>query len=115
MYNLFIANDDEAWQGEPWTVEASRCVNEYTDETIIAQYGSLDVASVDALQKLPCIFAYEASVKRNPKFGVIRDIAKRQGQVRVEYDLIAVDPFLSHENLNDMLFELDIGKWETGV
>lgn len=111
MYNLFVSWEDKAWQGEPWTIEASRCVNEYTDEAIIGRYGSLDGASVEALRKLPCIFAYEASNRQNPKFGVIRDVVKRQGQIRVEYDLIPVDPFLSHKNLNDMLFELDIGKW----
>jgi TIR domain len=112
MYNLFVSANEEAWQGEPWTIEASRCVNEYTDEAIIGQFGSLDAASIEALQKLPCIFAYEASNKLNPKFGVIRDVVKRQGQVRVEYEFIAVDPFLTHEDMNDMLFELDIGKWE---
>jgi hypothetical protein len=112
MYNLLVSASSEAWQGEPWTVEASRCVNEYTDEAIIGRYGSLDAASVEALQKLPCIFAQEAANKQNPKFGVIRDIVKRQGQVRVEYDLIPVDPFVSHEDLNDLLFELDIGEWE---
>lgn len=112
MYNLFVSANEEAWQGEPWTIETSRCVNEYTDEAIIGQYGSLDAASIEALQKFPCIFAYEASNKLNPKFGVIRDVVKRQGQVRVEYELITVEPFLKHEDLNDMLFELDIGKWE---
>lgn len=71
MYHLFVSSSDEAWQGEPWTMDASRCVNEYTDEAIIGQYGSLDAASVEALQKLPCIFAYEASNKQNPRFGVI--------------------------------------------
>jgi hypothetical protein len=37
---------------------------------------------------------------------------RRQGQVRVEYALIPVDPFLSHEDLNGMLFELNIDKTE---
>ena len=32
MYNLFVTGNEEAWQGEPWTIEAVRCVNEYTDE-----------------------------------------------------------------------------------
>lgn len=112
MYNLFVSGNEEAWQGEPWTIEASRCVNEYTDESIISQFGSLDAASIEALQKLPCIFAYESSRNLNPKFGVIRDIVKRQGQVRVEYEFISVDPFLTHKDIDDMLFELDIGKWE---
>lgn len=112
MYNLFVSANEEAWHGKPWVIEAARCVNEYTDEAIIGVFGSLDAASIEALQKLPCIFAYEASNKLNPKFGVIRDVVKRQGQVRVEYELVAVDPFLTHEDINDMLFELDIGKWE---
>lgn len=112
MYNLFVSGNGEAWRGEPWTIEASRCVNEYTDEAIIGQYGGLDATAIEALQKLPCIFAFEASNKKAPKFGVTRGVVKRQGQVRVEYELIPVDPFLSHEDLNAMLFELDIGKWE---
>lgn len=112
MYNLFVSGNTDDWSGEPWIVEASRCVNEYTDEAIIGHYGSLDSASVEALKKLPCIFAYEATKQKSPKFGVIKSIAKRQGQVRVQYELIAVDPYLSHFNLDEMLFELDIGKWE---
>lgn len=112
MYNLFVCGSKESWQGEPWTIDASRCVNEYTDEAIIGQYGSLDPASIEALKRLPCIFAYEDAVKQNPKFGVIRDVVKRQGQVRVEYDLIPADPFLSYKDLSDMQFELDISKWE---
>lgn len=112
MYNLLVSANRQAWQGEPWTVEASRCVNEYTDDAIIARYGSLDASSVDLLKKLPCIFAYEAGNRQHPKFGVIRDIVKRQGQVRIEYDVIEIEPFLSYENLSDMLFELDISDWE---
>ncbi len=83
MYNLFVAGNDKAWQGEPWTIEESRSVTEYTDEAIIGQYGSLDAASVEALKKLPCIFAFEAVNLQSPKFGVVRDIVKRQGQVRL--------------------------------
>jgi TIR domain len=112
MYNLFVTGNDDAWHGEPWTMEVGRCVNEYTDETIIAKFGLLDEASIGALKKMPCIFAYEAKNKVNPKFGVIRDVVRRQGQVRVEYDLVPVDPFLSHADLNNLLFELDIGKFE---
>jgi hypothetical protein len=112
MYNLFVSGHDEAWQGEPWTIEATRCVNEYTDEEIIGQFGALDATSVETLKKLPSIFAYESGNRMNPKFGVVRDITKRQGQVCVEYELIHVEPFLTHTDLNDLLFELDIGKWE---
>lgn len=112
MYNLFVSANDEAWQGDHWQIEASRCVNEYTDEGIITRFNVLDEAAIEELKKLPCIFAYEAFNKLDPKFGLITDVAKRQGEVRVEYELIPVEPFLTAETLANLMFELDIGKWE---
>ena len=50
--------------------------------------------------------------KRPPKFGYIREIVQRQGQVRVEYELHKVEPFLTADDLEQMTFELDIGKLE---
>lgn len=72
----------------------------------------MDEAAVSKLKRLPCIFAYEAFNQLAPRFGLIRDVAKRQGQVRIEYELQAVDPFLSADDLEHLTFELDIGKWE---
>ena len=112
MYNLLVSWDEDSWNGEPWQTDVGRALHEYTDEAITKKFGALDEAAVDALKQLPCIFAYEAGNKKPPKFGVIRDVVKRQGQVRVEYELIPVDPFLSAEDLEALLFELDIGKWE---
>jgi hypothetical protein len=67
---------------------------------------------VAELKKFPCIFAYEAHYDLAPKFGLIKDVAVRQGQVRVDYELIDVPKFLTADDLSKMLFELDIGKWE---
>jgi len=39
-------------------------------------------------------------------------VTVRQGQVRIDYELIEVPNFLSADNLSTLLFELDIGKWE---
>lgn len=112
MYNLFVSANDESWNGEDWQIESYRCVNEYTDESIIKQFGELDKEAIEELKKLPCIFAYEAFNELNPKFGLITDVTKRQGEVRVEYEIIPVDSFLSAEQLSSLLFELDISKWE---
>ena len=112
MYNLFISAGAEAWNGEPWQVEVGRCVREYTDTAITEQLGGLDAASVEALKKLPCIFGYEASNQRAPHFGIIRDVIKRQGEVRVEYEIQPVAPFLTADDMENLMFELDIGKWE---
>ena len=112
MYNLLVSGNHESWRGEPWQIELSRCVNEYTDSTIVEKYGNLDSVAIAELTQFPCIFAYEAVNKLSPHFGVISDVTKRQGQVRIEYEIQACDPFLTADDLENMKFELDIGKWE---
>jgi len=49
MYNLLVSGNPEAWQGEPWQIEFSRCVREYTDNAITERFGSLDDAAVSEL------------------------------------------------------------------
>lgn len=46
------------------------------------------------------------------KFGYIRDIVVREDKVRIEYDLHNVSPFLTHQELKELTFELGIGKLE---
>ena len=62
--------------------------------------------------RLPCLFAYETVHDLAPKFGLIRYIAVRQGRVRIEYDIIGVEPFVTADDLEELTFELDIGNWE---
>ena len=112
MYNLFVSGNTDAWQGEPWQIELSRCVREYTDNAITERLGALDDAAVAELKRLPSIFAYEAVNKADPKFGMIRDLVKRQGQVRIAYGIIPLTPFLTAADLTQLTFELDIGEWE---
>ncbi|HHL4080383.1 TIR domain-containing protein [Burkholderia sp. A2] len=112
MYNLLVTGNNEGWSGEPWLIETSRCVREYTDTEITKRFGELDATAVNELQRLPCIFAYEASWKQAPKFGVIRNITRRQDQVRIEYEIRDVNPFLSADDLQSLAFDLDISKWE---
>src|SRR5215204_1170182 len=112
MYHLFVSGHVQDWQGEPWQVELGRCVREYTADAITKRYGGFTPAQVDELRRYPCIFVYEAVHSKNPLFGLIQNVTARQGQVRVEYELHPVDPFLSAEQLEQLTFELDIGKWE---
>jgi len=112
LYNLLVSGSDEEWFGKPFQVELSRCIREYTNPNLTKKYGHLDAKSVSELKRLPCIFAYEIGHKLPPKFGYIKDIVQRQGQVRVEYELHQIDKFLTAEDLAAMTFELDIGKNE---
>ena len=112
MYNLLVSGNEEAWGGDPWQIELGRCVREYTDTDITKRYGDLDASAVADLKRLPCIFAYEAGYDKRPFFGVIREIKKRQGDVRIEYEIQSLPSFLSATDLATMSFDLDIDKWE---
>jgi hypothetical protein len=112
MYHLFVSGDDNAWLGEPWAMpDLTRCLREYTQPDLRDRYGSLEPDAINALRRFPCIFAYEG-VRKDPHFGVIRQVTKRSGGVRVEYDIIPLDQFLTARQLADAAFDLDIGNWE---
>lgn len=112
MYNLFVSADATAWDGSEWICDLDRCIREYTDPELIKTYGDLNPDSIAKLKSLPCVFAYESVLKRNPKFGLIREIAVRRGQVRVDFELIDVSSFPDDSELDGLAFSLDIGRWE---
>ena len=112
MYNLFVSGNNEAWDGEPYILEIGRCVREYTDAEITNKYGELTSEQVDAIRRLPCIFAYEAGWKKNPNFGIVREVTKRHGKAKIEYELVELEKFITHSDIEEMRFELDISDWE---
>lgn len=112
MYNLLVSGNDAAWNGEPYILELERCTREYTNENITKQYGDFTQEQVNAIRRFPCIFAAENGLEIDPKFGVIKDVTKRQGRVKIEYELIELDKFISHSDIMEMLFDLNIEDWE---
>lgn len=112
MYNLLVSENDKSWNGDPWVTDTSRCVREYTDNAITIKYGDLTPENLDELRRFPCIFAYEAACKKDPLFGVIRNVISRQNESRIDYDIIPVDPFITANDLEELAFQLDIDKWE---
>jgi len=112
LYNLFVSASEDSWNGEPFQLELSRCVREYTSPQITRRFGNLDAFSIKTLKNTPSIFAYETGCKLSPKFGYIRDIVQRGGIVRIEYDIHNVEEFLTYLDLQEMTFELAIEKLE---
>jgi hypothetical protein len=112
MFNLFVSAGADAWNGDPWETDRFRCVNEYTDKEIIEDYGSFSEDDINELKLMPCIFAYETSNERNPKFGMIKDVTARKKRVRIEYEIIPIKPFITWEDIEQLRFELDISDWE---
>lgn len=113
MYNLLVSGNIKDWHGDPWQIAISRCVREYTDPEITTRLGDLDAAAIAELKRLPSIFAYEG-FQTPPKFGVLRNITKRPQEVRLEYEIHVVEPFLSVSDLEELKVALDIAQWELG-
>jgi hypothetical protein len=110
MDNLLVSSSEDAWNGDPWQIEVKCCVHVYTDKEITQKLGELDTSAVADLKRLPCILAYEAANKIDPHFGILRNIIKRQGEVKVQYELQPLTPFLTAEELSAIAFDLDISK-----
>lgn len=113
MYNLLVSGIDSDWEGAPRILELERCVREYTDIALTEKYGSLSPHAVNELRRLPCMFAYESSCKKDPKFGVIQNVRVVDQQAKIDYEIIPLEKFLSFSDLiGDLAFDLDISKWE---
>lgn len=112
MYNLFVSANESAWEGNPFEMDLSRCIREYTDRALVEKYQDLTEAMIKEIKRFPCLFAYEATCEKSPKFGLIRNVIKRRNLASIDYDIIELDPFLTHQDLVELSFRLDITNWE---
>jgi len=113
MYNLFVSALKESWEGEPFTIERDRFL-EYTDNKIKDEFNDLNESKLNQIKRFPCVFAYEKFCKKDPKFGLINEIIERRKEIRINYEIISLDQFLTAKQLDEYRFELDILKWELG-
>ena len=67
----------------------------YTDADVKARFGSFEPDTVAALLALPCVFAYEEPVGKAPLFGRLTHILPVEHGVKLDYEIVAVDPFLT--------------------
>lgn len=108
MYNLLVSGDENSWEGAPFEIDLSRCVREYTDTEIVEKYQDLTESVIREIKRFPCILAYESPCEKDPKFGLIRALIKRRNTVSIEYEIIDLPTFLSHQDLTEMSFNFDI-------
>jgi hypothetical protein len=111
MYSLFVSGSPSAWGGSPFLLEKYRFL-EFTDSDVKKAIGDLGAAAVDRLIRLPCVFAYENICKKDPLFGVIRRVVRRDRDVRVEYEVVPVTPFLTQSQFVELAAELGIAEFE---
>ncbi len=114
MFSLLVAADEDAWNASGnHTFPMARCVREYTDAAITAQFGALTAENIEALKAMPAVFAYEYWSDKPPQLGRITSIARHTNRQEVEvgFNLLG-DRFVSSAELWALEQELDLGRWE---
>lgn len=103
MYNLLIAGHEHAWDGRPFTLEErSRVLTEYTDPDLTRRFADLGEEAVAELLELPSVFAYERGLKTDPLFGRLSRVSRRERDVRIDYEIIPVQPFMTWRQFEEM-------------
>jgi hypothetical protein len=107
MYSLLVSGNAAAWSGTPFKLEKKRFL-EFTDDEVRKTFGTLDAAALDQLVRLPCLFAYEQVCGKDPLFGVLRRVVPRDHDIRIEYEVVPVTPFLTQAQFMGLAAELAI-------
>jgi hypothetical protein len=112
MYNLFVSGDPSAWNGEPHVFQHDRVLRGYSADQLVAKYGDLNDANVEAIKQFPALFMHEKRHQTPGKIGWITGIRHRNREVRIEYD---IEPLLAPfpaDRLLQLQWELDYTDWE---
>jgi hypothetical protein len=114
MYNLLVSGDCDAWKTNMYSLDIARCVRttEYTTEELAKSLGSFNDEAIERLKSFPCLFAYEDSCGLAPKFGWLKEIKKRTGNIIMEYELVSIKPWIDEEIFRSAKVNLDIVGWE---
>ncbi|WP_398472228.1 hypothetical protein [Tardiphaga sp.] len=107
-----VSANPDAWNGEPWEIERSRVLREYTAEQLSQRYGGLNEADIPALMRFPVLFAQENANGSAARVGWITRIRHRANEVRVEYVLDPAFPSIAPERLLEFQWDLDLTDWE---
>ena len=109
MYNLLVAGNEHAWDGRPFILdERSRVLMEFTDPDLTKRFADLGDEAVAELMELPTVFAYERGLRVDPLFGRLSRVSRRERDVRIDYEIIPVEPFLTWSQFEEMGRELGI-------
>lgn len=112
-YSLFVvSNDFDISTDSPFRVSCDRILKEYTSDELKSIFLPLsDDSKIDAIKRLPCLFANEnrryGSTDEDQvlSFGYVRDIQLRREGIKVYPHVMCQ---LSQQRLNEALFDLDL-------
>jgi hypothetical protein len=110
MYNFLVTAQDGAWKKLGYEYERSRFL-EYTSDDIASRFQELKSPQIEALLKLPCLFAYEGS-SESMRVGKLLKIRNRGGDLYIEFALDASVRPIPFKKIALLKNALDIRDWE---
>jgi hypothetical protein len=109
MYNFFVTAQEGAWDDRGYEYDRSRFL-EFTPDEIAERFKDLKSAQLEALQQLPCLFAYEG--KEAMRVGRLVAIKLRGRSIFIEFELEQGIPPIEYEAIHPIRTFLDIRDWE---
>jgi FRG domain len=109
LYNLFVTAQEGAWDAQGYEYDRGRFL-EYTPDDVVASFKDLKSRQLDALQKLPCLFAYEG--KEPMRVGKLNSIKLRGRALLIEFELDKDIPPIAYDAIFPIRTLLDIRDWE---
>lgn len=110
MYNFLVTAMNGAWDKSSYTFPRGRFL-EYTEDEIANKFQELKQPQIDALVRLPCLFAYEGEVEPM-RLGRLKKIRPRGGDLYIEFELLSDVPPIPFSAIRDLKDALDIRNWE---
>ena len=86
LYNLIMRHKPGSWNEGSSTLNRSRYL-EYTDDSIVSRFKSLDSETIARLLSLPTLFAYEVATNDAARVGKVRDLHVKQGILEIFFEL----------------------------
>jgi hypothetical protein len=111
MYNLLVTYTEGAWEKGAYEFKSSRAIGGYGDPDVSDRYKDLSREAISALKTFPCLFVYEEGQGENAYIGWLTSIKRREGEVRIEFDIETTLPPLQRADIVKRSAELDIGRF----
>ena len=112
MYHLIVVGNPDAYSGDPITLERNRVLRAYTSETLSNRHTQLTEASIAELKRLPALFAYEHSNRKDARLGWIIKVQARPDAARFGYEFDESLPPISWERIKALEWDLGIDNYE---
>lgn len=112
MFHLIVMGDPQAYDETAITLERGRVLREYTSDSLSESYSPLTEQAIAALRRLPALFAYERSNKKDARIGWLTKIQARRDEARFTYQFDDTFPPISWEQIDALEWDLDIGSYE---